>query len=141
MSNFVLDASVGLAWAVDDPEPDSARAIRESFLTGRIAIVPSLWVLEIANGLVMAERRGKLDLAEVERARDLYESMMANYIEVQTDSPQAGFREIQEIARRHQLTAYDAAYLFLALQHRLPLATLDGSLKVAAQKSGVSVLP
>ncbi|HWY07014.1 MAG TPA: type II toxin-antitoxin system VapC family toxin [Candidatus Acidoferrales bacterium] len=141
MSNFVLDASVGLAWAVDDPEPDSARAIRESFLTGRIAIVPSLWVLEIANGLVMAERRGKLDLAEVERARDLYESMMANYIEVQTDSPQAGFREIQEIARKHQVTAYDAAYLFLALQHRLPLATLDGSLTVAAQKSGVSVLP
>jgi predicted nucleic acid-binding protein len=141
VSNFVLDASVGLAWAVDDPEPDSARAIRESFLTGRIAIVPSLWVLEIANGLVMAERRGKLDLAEVERARDLYESMMANYIEVQTDSPQAGFREIQEIARKHQLTAYDAAYLFLALQHRLPLATLDGSLTVAAQKSGVSVLP
>jgi predicted nucleic acid-binding protein len=71
----------------------------------------------------------------------LYESMMANYIEVQTDSPQAGFREIQEIARKHQLTAYDAAYLFLALQHRLPLATLDGSLTVAAQKSGVSVLP
>ena len=141
MSNFVLDASVGLAWAVDDPEPDSARAIRESFLTGRIAIVPSQWVLEIANGLVMAERRGKLDLAEVERARDLYESMMANYIEVQTDSPQAGFREIQEIARKHQVTAYDAAYLFLALQHRLPLATLDGSLTVAAQKSGVSVLP
>jgi len=141
VSNFVLDASVGLAWAVDDPEPDSARAIRESFLTGRIAIVPSLWVLEIANGLVMAERRGKLDLAEVERARDLYESMMANYIEVQTDSPQAGFREIQEIARKHQVTAYDAAYLFLALQHRLPLATLDGSLTVAAQKSGVSVLP
>jgi len=141
VSNFVLDASVGLAWAVDDPEPDSARAIRESFLTGRIAIVPSQWVLEIANGLVMAERRGKLDLAEVERARDLYESMMANYIEVQTDSPQAGFREIQEIARKHQLTAYDAAYLFLALQHRLPLATLDGSLTVAAQKSGVSVLP
>lgn len=140
MSNFVLDASVGLAWAVDDPEPDSARAIRESFLTGRIAIVPSLWVLEIANGLVMAERRGKLDLAEVERARDLYESMMANYIEVQADSPQAGFREIQEIARKHQLTAYNAAYLFLALRHRLPLATLDGSLRVAAQKSGVEIL-
>lgn len=65
---------------------------------------------------------------------------MANYIEVQADSPQAGFREIQEIARKHQLTAYNAAYLFLALRHRLPLATLDGSLRVAAQKSGVEIL-
>lgn len=141
MSDFVLDASVALAWAVDDPEPDAAREIRESFLGGRMAMVPSLWVLEIANGLVMAERRGKLDLAKAERARDLYESMMSNYIEVQADSPQAGFREIQEIARKHQLTAYDAAYLFLALQRRLPLATLDGSLAVAAQKLGVAVLP
>jgi predicted nucleic acid-binding protein len=141
VSDFVLDASLALAWAVDNPEPDSAREIRESFLTGRTAIVPSLWVLEIANGLVVAERRGKLDLAEVERARVLYESMMSNYIEVQTDSLQAGFREIQEIARKHQLTAYDAAYLFLALKNRLPLATLDSSLAAAAKKSGIAVLP
>jgi predicted nucleic acid-binding protein len=141
VSDFVLDASVALAWAVDHPEPTGAREIRQSFLSGRLAIVPSLWVLEIANGLVQAERRGKLDIAEVEQARGLYESMMSNYIEVQTDSPQAGFRGIQEIARKHQLTAYDASYLFLALQHRLPLATLDNSLSAAAKKSGVAVLP
>jgi predicted nucleic acid-binding protein len=141
VSNFVLDASIALAWAVDHPEPAAAREIRQSFLSGRLAIVPQLWVLEIANGLVQAERRGKLDLAEVERARNLYESMMSNYVEVQTDSPQAGFREIQEIARRHKLTAYDASYLFLALQHRLPLATLDTPLIAAAKQSGVAVLP
>ena len=141
MSDFVLDASVALAWAVDHPEPAGARQIRQSFLSGQLAIVPSLWVLEIANGLIQAERRGKLDLPEVERARNLYESMMSNYIEVQTDSPQAGFREIQEIARKHQLTAYDASYLFLALQHRLPLATLDSSLIAAAKHSGVATLP
>jgi predicted nucleic acid-binding protein len=141
VSDFVLDASIALAWAVDHPEPAGARQIRQSFLSGRLAIVPSLWVLEIANGLVQAERRGKLDLAEVERARNLYESMMSNYIEVQIDSPQSGLREIQEIARRYQLTAYDASYLFLALQHRLPLATLDSSLIAAAKQSGVAVLP
>jgi predicted nucleic acid-binding protein len=141
VSDFVLDASIALAWAVDHPEPAAAREIRLSFLRGRLAIVPSLWVLEIANGLVQAERRGKLGLAEVERARDLYEGMMSSYIEVQTDSPQSGFRKIQEIARRHQLTAYDASYLLLALHRRLPLATLDASLISAAQESSVAVLP
>ena len=141
MSDFVLDASIALAWAVDHPEPAGAREIRQSFLSGRLAIVPSLWVLEMANGLVQAERRGKLDFVEVERARDLYESMMSSYIEVQIDSPQTSFREIQEMARRHQLTAYDASYLVLALQHHLPLATLDGSLIAAAKKSGLAVLP
>jgi predicted nucleic acid-binding protein len=141
VNHFVLDASVGLAWAVDDPEPVGAREIRESFGTGRLAIVPALWVLEIANGLAVAERRGKLNLAEIEQARNLYEKMMSTYIEVQTESPRESFREIQELALRHRLTAYDSAYLHLALQHRLPLATLDESLAAAAQKSGVAVLP
>lgn len=141
MSDFVLDASVALAWSVDHPEPVAAKEIRQSFFSGRLAIVPSLWVLEIANGLVQAERRGKLDLADVERARILYENMMANYIEVQTDSLQGSFRGIQEIARKYRLTAYDASYLFLALQHRLPLATLDISLIGAAKHLGVVILP
>jgi predicted nucleic acid-binding protein len=112
VSDFVLDASVALAWAVDHPEPAAAREIRQSFLNGRLAIVPSFWVLEVANGLVQAERRGKLGLADAERARSLYESMMSNYIEVQTDSLQGSFRGIQEIARKYGLTAYDASYLF-----------------------------
>jgi predicted nucleic acid-binding protein len=141
VSDFVLDASIALAWAVDHPEPSAAREIRQSFLSGRLAMVPSLWVLEIANGLVQAERRGKLDSVDAERARNLYEGMMSNYIEVQSDSLQGSFRGIQEIARKYQLTSYEASYLFLALQHRLPLASLDGSLIVAAKKLGVAVLP
>jgi len=141
VSRFVLDASVALAWAVDDPEPENARRIRESFLRGHKAIVPSLWILEVANGLVLAERRGKLDAIEVEHARQLYERMMTAYVEIQTDQLQADFRGIQELARKYQMTAYDAAYLLLALQRRIPLATLDSSLIAAAKKSGVTVLP
>lgn len=141
MSDFVLDASVALAWAIDDPEPVSAKEIRESFDKGRRALVPPLWVLEVANGLILAERRERLDADEVERACYLYERMMATYIEVHTDPPPAAFRRVQELARKHQITAYDAAYLVLALQLRIPLATFDSSLAAAAKKSGVAVLP
>lgn len=44
------------------------------------------------------------------------------------------------MAARHQLTAYDAAYLDVAVRLALPLATLDEDLKKAAFSEGVSVL-
>jgi predicted nucleic acid-binding protein len=37
----------------------------------------------------------------------------------------------------HRLSAYDAAYLELALRHGLPLATLDDKLKAASAAAGV----
>lgn len=141
MNHFVLDASLALSWAIDDPEPTGAKEIRESLFRGRTAIVPSLWVLEVASGLILAERRGRVDAAEVEQACQLYEKMMGSYIEVHADHPQADFRDLQGLARKHQITAYDAAYLFLALQSHIPLATLDSSLASAAKNSGVAVLP
>ena len=42
-----------------------------------------------------------------------------------------------QLARRYQLSAYDASYLELALRQGLPLATLDQDLQKAAKKAGV----
>jgi predicted nucleic acid-binding protein len=66
--------------------------------------------------------------------------MMSTCIEVEMDQLRGGFREIQEIARTHRLTAYAASYLYLARQHRLPLPTLDTLLEAAAKRSGISTL-
>ena len=44
------------------------------------------------------------------------------------------------LARRHQLTAYDAAYLGLAAQNGLALATLDIRLIAAATAAGVPLV-
>ena len=41
--------------------------------------------------------------------------------------------------RRHRLTAWDAAYLTLAMRPRLPLATKDPDLLVAAPAAGVAL--
>ena len=66
MRAFVLDASVALAWVVDNPVPPYAVKISEVMASGKKAVVPGLWALEMANGLLMAERRGKLTAAEVD---------------------------------------------------------------------------
>lgn len=44
------------------------------------------------------------------------------------------------LAERHKLTAYDAAYLALAIEKAIPLATLDKQLIAAATHEGVPLL-
>ena len=46
---------------------------------------------------------------------------------------------VMRLARAHQLSAYDALYLELALRHHADLATLDRALRLAAIAEGVDV--
>lgn len=108
-------------------------------VSGRRALVPSLWTLEMANGLVMAERRGKLTAAEVDYGLSRLEALIAAGIEVDTLAVPA-IREAFAPARAHRLTAYDAVYLELARQEGLPLATLDKSLRTAAAKARIQTM-
>lgn len=137
MSYLVLDASVMLRWVVDDEVPWVAARVRE-LLVGEAwrALVPSLWHWEVANALVVAERR-----------RALADAMPAAWVKVErwfavveTDHrPAAAVRDAVALARQYGLTTYDAAYLELALRQPAPLATLDLKLRGAAQARGVAV--
>ena len=70
MSQFVLDASVALAWVLDVPIPVYALEVRRDMLSGKRGLVPALWHLEIANGLATAERRRDLSAVDAEDALD-----------------------------------------------------------------------
>ena len=80
--------------------------------------------------------RGKLDL---ETARQILDALGKLPIEIDT-SPAPGQRQLFELAMRHKLSSYDAAYLELAKRHGLPIVTQDAQLKEAAIAAGVSVL-
>ncbi len=138
MSQFVLDASVALAWVLDNPIPEYATRVRQAILSGKRALVPTLWHLEIANGLVTAERRRDLTNADVEAALEQIQITVGQAID--TDESPVRVREILASAQSHRLTAYDAVYLDLALRERLPLATLDKGLRAAATKAGIRPL-
>lgn len=139
MRTFVLDASVALAWFIDEPAPPYAIQISEAMASGKGALVPSLWILEMANGLLMAERRGKLTAAEVDNGLRRLEAVVAAGIEVDALAVPT-IREAFAPAQDHQLTAYDAVYLELARRERLPLATLDKRLRTAAAKAGIRAM-
>jgi predicted nucleic acid-binding protein len=138
VSDFVLDASVALAWVLDNPVPAYALEVRQDILDGKRGLVPALWHLEIANGLAMAERRRDLTAADADDALDQILITAASKLDTHMNLVLA--REALANARTFQLTAYDAVYLELARQERLPLATLDKSLRASAAKAGVALL-
>jgi predicted nucleic acid-binding protein len=138
VKRFVLDASVALAWFLDRPTAPYANHVRELLLHGDRAVVPALWQFEIANGFIVAERRGVLSVVDTSEALQKLDVVVAQAIENSQDS--VSMRRALNAARRFGLTAYDAVYLETALGQDLPLATLDRQLKAAASKAGVEVL-
>jgi predicted nucleic acid-binding protein len=129
---FALDASAALAWMLPEESPAAEQA-RARIATDN-ALVPALWWFELRNGLIINERRGRITEDE---AADFLHRVDQFAIAVD-DAP--GGAALMALARRHRLTAYDAAYLELALREGVPLATLDGSLAAAARAEGVPVL-
>ena len=135
MSGIVVDASVAMAWGFPDEGSEYAAAVLLR-LERETMLVPALFALEVANALVMGERRKRLRQAEIQRFVDLLEGLSM----VQDVQPRGVMMTaVLAIAREHGLSAYDAAYLELAIRAGAPLATLDKALRTAARKAGVTV--
>src|SRR5207245_10400690 len=101
------------------------------------AVAPGLWPLEALNGLLVGERRGRLDAARRQR---LAGCLRALPITVDGETAIQAWTTTVGLAERFALSAYDAAYLELAQRHRLPLATLDRDLRAAATALGLTIL-
>lgn len=133
--NFVLDASVAVAWALEDEGGDWAMDVLESLRTSE-AVVAHHWTLEVSNALLAAEHRRRIDGAGVTRFFNL---LLVLPIAVDPVARSTAFAETQRLARAHALSTYDAAYLELALRRGVPLATLDAPLRAAADAEGVQI--
>lgn len=132
---FVLDCSVTMAWCFDDEATPYTEGIRDRLAELR-ANVPSLWPLEVTNVLLVGERRKRLDEARTLRFLALLRGLP---IAVDDETAARAWSETMHLARAHNLSAYDAAYLELAIRRGLPLACLDGKLKTAATVAGVCI--
>ena len=134
MAYCVLDASATFPWLFEDEaSPEADRLL--DLVTEHGAVVPSLWYLECANGLAMAERRGRIVSEGIARAIGLLRRLP---LEVDDAAPSRAFDSVLALARAQGLTAYGAGYLDLALRRGLPLATDDGPLRAAATLSVLS---
>jgi len=132
---FVLDASVALSWGFEDETTPYTEAVLEA-LAECEAVVPAIWPLEVGNGILMAERRGRLSHADAVQFLTLLRQLP---IRVEPEPPERMLGEILALAREQGLSTYDASYLDLAMRLGLPLATQDDQLREAAARCGVRV--
>ncbi len=134
---FVLDASVTLAWCFTDETSTYADGVLAR-LEQEEAIAPAIWPLEVANGLLNAERRRRLNAGDIPRVREL---LAALPVGIEMTELEAALGGVLELAKSPALSAYDAAYLALAARRGLPLATIDVGLRQACERAGVSLVP
>jgi predicted nucleic acid-binding protein len=135
---FVLDASVALLWLVPQTNPsgiDYADAILTAMKESQ-AVVPALFALELANVVAKVESKGLITQADSQR----YISLLGQ-LNLVTDPATMvhALGDTLNLARRYKLSAYDAAYLELALRAGLALSTLDADLAKAATSAGVTI--
>lgn len=137
--NFVLDNSVVMRWLFGDGKPLSVRYASEVLdaMLAANAIVPGVWGLEVANVISRAEAQNLITEA---RSEAFLEMLAGVAIEVDEASTHHALSSVLNLARRYKLSAYDAAYLELALRQGVALATLDTDLRRAAKKAGVKIL-
>lgn len=133
---LVIDPSVALAWLLEDETTPEAIAIRQELQNSAEAWIPSHWWLEMANALLMAERRKRISSAGVTQALAMIEALP--FEEDDETAEQIPARTLT-LARTHELTIYDAAYLELAQRRGARLASFDAKLIKAALKEGVKV--
>jgi predicted nucleic acid-binding protein len=130
---LVLDASVTACWLLPDESHATADRARELLISDR-GSAPQLWWFEVRNLLVMAERRKRVDVQWVLATLDLLDETPIDI------DPEPDSNAILDLARKHRLTFYDAAYLELARRKNLPLATLDAALIAAVKAEQVSLI-
>ena len=134
---LIVDTSAAIPFVLADEAADRLPVVADAMKDGA-CLAPTLWTWEMANTLWKACRSGRLDERQLDTALAIIEGF-----DISTD-PIAADKALGPtltLAIRHHLTAYDAAYLELALRVGAELATHDGELRKAAIAEGVKVHP
>jgi predicted nucleic acid-binding protein len=134
VSLLVVDASLALSWVFDDEATERTDAIGAR-VVAEGATAPAVWSLEVANALLVAERRGRIGQGHAE-------GILADLIAmgIKTAAEAVAPAELLALARKHKLSSYDTAYLSLALKLEAEIGTLDARLAGAAKAEGLAVV-
>ena len=123
-----------MAWCFEDETTEYTESVLSDLSEGVGALVPAIWPYEVTNVLIVAERRKRIAQNKVIQ---FVKELQSFDITVDPQNSARIFRDVMTVAQMHRLTAYDAAYLELAIREGLPIATLDGNLRRAAVSAGV----
>lgn len=125
-----------MCWLFADQATAYSESVLDRLAGADEAIAPIIWPLEVANVLVVGERRKLIKPAQ---SAAFLEELAQLPIRVERTGAELIFKDILECARRYRLSSYDASYLDLATRESLPIATADVALRAAARAAGVTI--
>ena len=134
---IVLDASLMIARILREPHAGLDPDLFSLLDTNQI-VVPAHWPTEIANALRTNVRRGRIAQADVKAIVGFLSDLQL------TVSAPVQIHEIEGLtsfAVTQGLTAYDAAYVRIAMENAARLATVDQAMRAAAQRLNIQLLP
>ena len=131
--SVVVDASMAIAWLLPDEQTEATTLVLRQLLSDQ-GLIPTIFRHEVRNILLVSERRKRVTPAEVDEILGALERLALE------DRGHGDDRDVMALARAHRLTAYDAAYVCLALSSRSALATLDRDMATAARVCGLKLL-
>ena len=134
--SFIIDNSVSLAWCFEDEQTPNVMTLLDRVAESG-AIAPQLWPIEALNGLLTAERRGRISAPVRHRLAGFLQDLP---IRIDDETAAKTWTATTQLAELYGLTAYDATYLELAIRLGRPLATSDRALIAAAEAAGVHLL-
>jgi predicted nucleic acid-binding protein len=133
---IVIDASAMLTWCFADERAKNADALMQRMVREGM-VAPCNFPLEIVNTLRVGERRKRLTPQEASAFVALVQALR---IEVDAETPARAWSDIRLLSLREEISAYDAAYLELAMRRNATLATFDNGLLKAARSNKVPTL-
>jgi predicted nucleic acid-binding protein len=134
---YVIDASFFAAAILPDEQKEHTVKFFSSVGEDDTLYVPHLWWYELGNILKKAVIRKRLEYSE---AQVMVSQVSAFNISTDSENGGAYTGTLLRLAQDYDLTTYDAAYLELAARKGAVLGALDGNLKAASRRHGVSVV-
>ena len=131
MKSAVLDASVILKWyLLDEMYGQKALDLLHRFITKELTILsPSLLEYEVINGLIIAQKRGRIKEEKILMA-------IEGFFDLQIDLRDLShfYQRSLKYRRVYNRSLYDASYLAMAETEGIPLITADEVLYNAVKK-------
>jgi len=131
MSDFVLDASVCLAWFLE-ASPDQkqhAGKIAELIMNGAVPAIPALFVYEVGSRLVKAQRAKEISQTKLTQVLRHLEQIPHD-----VHHTSIGASDVVQRAKDYNLSGYDAIYFDLAINLGVPIATVDKGILSACKR-------
>lgn len=130
-----MDCSVTAGWVIGSQSDNYTMGVLDRLQESK-ALVPSIWLYEVANMLLSAEIKKSITREE---SSAFYKMLQGLSFEIVHRNDEEWSELLLWMSKTHRLTAYDTAYLYLAMDRGYPLATRDLKLESAAKMAGVEI--